>query len=54
MDGFALLQHLGPHRDAPLDVGHGPALFAQALRLEACERPVVRDGHCLARHGLLP
>lgn len=51
VDGLPLLQTLGPHRDAPLAVAHTPALLAQALRLEAGERPVVRDGHSLCRHG---
>lgn len=54
MDGLPLFQTLGPHRDAPLAVAHTPALLAQTLRLEAGERPVVRDGHSLSRHGLLP
>lgn len=54
MDGLPSLQSLGPHRDVPLAVGHTPALLAQTLRLEAGERPVVRDGHSLSRHGLLP
>lgn len=54
MDGLPLLKTLAPHRDAPLVVVHNPALLAQALRLEAGKRPVVRDGHSLSRHGLLP
>lgn len=51
---LALLQTLAPHRDVPLVVGQTPAFLAQTLRLEAGERPVVRDAHTLPRHGSLP
>lgn len=53
VDGLPLLQSLSPHRDAPLVVVHAPAFLAQTLRLEAGERPVVRDGHSPSRHGSL-
>lgn len=51
VDRLALLHVLDPHLDAPLVVGQQPALLAQTLRLEAGERPVVRDGHRPSRHG---
>lgn len=54
VDGLPFLQSLGPHRDARLVVGQTPALLAQTLGLKAGECPVVRDGHSLSRHGLLP
>lgn len=54
MDGLPLLQTLAPHGDVSLVVGHSPAFLAQTLRLEAGERPVVRDGHAASRHGSLP
>lgn len=54
MDGLPLLQILAPHLDTPLVVAHNPALLAQTLRLEAGKCAVVRDGHSLSRHGLLP
>lgn len=47
-----VVHFLAPHRDAVLTVGAGPAVLAETLRLEAGERPVVRDTHgTLSRHG---
>lgn len=54
VDGLPHLQSLAPHRDTPLVVSNIPAFLTQTLRLEAGERPVVRDGHSASRHGLLP
>lgn len=43
---------LAPHRDAVLAVSVDPAILAETLRLEAGERPVVRNTHgALSRHG---